>query len=147
MKDMSRRTETEDLKWSKRKLWLMEVVLCVPLFLSLIIGAVSLTVIVTESLFTFRGGVLVVGLFSIAGLCSYGIWRLDKAASKASRELRKRTGKVSKLWYLAPLIGIIGGLWAYRELKNTDPELARTLLLVGVVATILYIIQDFIEII
>ena len=129
----------------KRKLWLMEAILCIPLFISLAVGAVALTVLASEGLFTFRGGVLVAGMFSTAGLCVYGIWRLDREATMLSRELRKRTGKVSKLWYLAPLIGLIGGLWAYRELRNTDPELARTLLLAGAAATVLYIIQDLLS--
>ncbi len=134
-----------ELSERKRKLWLMEAILCIPFFISLGVGAVALIMLASEGLFTFRGGVLVAGLFSIAGLCVYGIWRLDREATMISRELRKKTGKVSKLWYLAPLIGLIGGLWAYRELRNTDPELARTLLLAGAAATVLYIMRDLLS--
>ena len=137
-------TKSEPANSRKRKLWLIEIVLCIPLVICLAVGGVAAFVLASEGIWTFQGGALVAGLFSIAGLCVYGIWRLDREATMLSRELRKTTGKVSKLWYLAPLIGLLGGLWAYRELRNTDPELAKTLLFAGAVATVLFVIRDYV---
>ena len=129
----------EDDKKRRQKLWLMQVILAVPLTISLAIGLVACFVL-TEVGVTLKGASFIIGLFTVAALSGYGIWRFDKEASVISRELRVRTGEVSMLWYLAPLSGIIGGIWAYRELRKTHEKLAKRLLLTSILVTIVLII-------
>ena len=124
-------------------MWLMEVALAIPLVISLAIGLVACFVLAEVGV-TLKGASFTIGLFTVAALSGYGIWRFDREATKISRELRVRTGESSKLWYLAPLSGIIGGIRAYRELRNTDKKLARMLLLLSGLVTILLFIRKHI---
>jgi len=119
----------------RRKLWIIEIVLAIPLFIGLAIGLVACMVIASMGI-TLKGVLLVVGLFTIAALSGYGIWRCDKEAGKISMEEIERTGEASKPWYLAPLAGLIGGLSAYYKLKDFDEKLARRLLFLGILVTI-----------
>ena len=119
-------------------MWLMEVALCIPLVVSLAIGLVACFVLAEVGV-TLKGASFVIGLFTVAALSGYGVWRFDREATRISRELRVRTGEVSKLWYLAPLSGLIGGIWAYYELRKTDEKLARKLLVLGGLVTIVLI--------
>ena len=123
----------------------MEVVLLIPIFVSLAIGLVACFVLVEVGI-TLKDASFTIGLFTVAALCIYGIWRFDREATKISRELRARTGEVSKLWYLTPILGIIGGIWAYYELRKTDEKLARKLLILSGLVSILLFIRIFIQI-
>ena len=118
---------------------LMQTILAIPLTISLAIGLVACFVL-TQVGVTLKGASLIIGLFTVAVLSGYGIWRFDKETTQISRGLRVRTGEVSMLWYLAPLLGIIGGFWAYRELRKTHEKLARRLLLTSILVTIVLII-------
>ena len=138
--------ENEDVKKRRQKLWLMEVALGILLTISLAIGSVACFVLVEVGI-TLKGGSFVIGLFTVAALSGYGIWRFDREATRISRELRVRTGEVSMLWYLAPLAGIIGGIWAYYELRKTHEKRARTLLILsGLVTIVWFFIRRFIRI-
>ena len=132
-------TGFEDEKRRRLKLWLMEAALAIPAFAFLALGLVVCMVVV-ETGVTFKGVSLVLGLFAAGSLCIYGIWRIDREAGEISRELTERTGEVSKIWYLAPLTGLIGGIAAYYKLRETDEKLAWKLLLLGVIVTIVLII-------
>ena len=133
-------TGFEDEKRRRLKLWLMEAALAIPAFAFLALGLVA-CMVVAETGVTLRGVSLVLGLFSAGSLCIYGIWRIDREAGEISRELTERTGEVSKIWYLAPLTGLIGGIAAYYKLKETDEKLAWKLLLLGVLVTIVLILM------
>jgi len=126
-------------KKRRLKLWLMEAALAIPTFAFLALGLVA-CMVVAETGVTLKGVSLVLGLFSAGSLCIYGIWRIDREAGEISRELTERTGEVSKIWYLAPLTGLIGGIAAYYKLRETDEKLAWKLLLLGVLVTIVLII-------
>ena len=132
-------TGFEDEKRRRLKLWLMEAALAIPAFAFLALGLVA-CMVVAETGITLKGVSLVLGLFSAGSLCIYGIWRIDREAGEISRELTERTGEVSKIWYLAPLTGLIGGIAAYYKLRETDEKLAWKLLLLGVLVTIVLII-------
>jgi len=132
-------TGFEDEKRRRLKLWLMEAALAIPTFVFLAIGLVA-CMVVAETGVTLKGVSLVLGLFAAGSLCIYGIWRIDREAGEISRELTERTGEVSKIWYLAPLTGLIGGIAAYYKLKETDEKLAWKLLLLGVLVTIVLIL-------
>ncbi len=132
-------TGFEDEKRRRLKLWLMEVALAIPTFIFLAIGLVACMVVV-ETGVTLKGVSLVLGLFSAGSLCIYGIWRIDREAGEISRELTERTGEISKIWYLAPLAGLIGGISAYYKLRETDEKLAWKLLILGTLVTIVLII-------
>jgi len=132
-------TGFEDEKRRRLKLWLMEAALAIPAFAFLALGLVA-CMVVAEAGVTLKGVSLVLGLFSAGSLCIYGIWRIDREAGEISRELTERTGEVSKIWYLAPLTGLIGGIAAYYKLRETDEKLAWKLLLLGVLVTIVLII-------
>jgi uncharacterized membrane protein len=133
-------TGFEDEKRRRLKLWLMEAALAIPAFAFLALGLVA-CMVVAETGVTLRGVSLVLGLFSAGSLCIYGIWRVDREAGEISRELTERTGEVSKIWYLAPLTGLIGGIAAYYKLRETDEKLAWKLLLLGVLVTIVLILM------
>lgn len=133
-------TGFEDEKRRRLKLWLMEAALAIPAFAFLALGLVA-CMVVAETEITLRGVSLVLGLFSAGSLCIYGIWRIDREAGEISRELTERTGEVSKIWYLAPLTGLIGGIAAYYKLRETDEKLAWKLLLLGVLVTIVLILM------
>jgi hypothetical protein len=48
--------------------------------------------------------------------------------------------KTSKLWYLVPILfGLIGGLVCYLILKDKDKKMAKNLLIVGLVISVLLI--------
>ncbi len=128
-----------DEKKRRLKLWLMEAALAIPTFIFLAIGLVACMVVV-ETGVTLKGVSLVLGLFAAGSLCIYGMWRIDREAGAISRELTERTGEVSKIWYLAPLTGLIGGISAYYKLRETDEKLAWKLLTLGVLVTIVLII-------
>jgi len=136
---MSGQTGFEDEKKRRLRLWLMEAALAIPTFAFLALGLVA-CMVVAETGVTLKGVSLVLGLFSAGSLCIYGIWRIDREAGEISRELTERTGEVSKIWYLAPLTGLIGGIAAYYKLRETDEKLAWKLLLLGVLVTIVLII-------
>jgi len=136
---MIEQTGFEDEKRRRLKLWLMEAALAIPAFAFLALGLVA-CMVVAETGVTLKGVSLVLGLFSAGSLCIYGIWRIDREAGEISRELTERTGEVSKIWYLAPLTGLIGGIAAYYKLRETDEKLAWKLLLLGVLVTIVLII-------
>ena len=133
-------TGFEDEKRRRLKLWLMEAALAIPAFAFLALGLVA-CMVVAETGVTLKGVSLVLGLFSAGSLCIYGIWRIDREAGEISRELTERTGEVSKIWYLAPLTGLIGGIAAYYKLRETDEKLAWKLLLLGVLVTIVLILM------
>ena len=116
-------TGFEDEKRRRLKLWLMEAALAIPTFVFLALGLVS-CMVVAETGVTLKGVSLVLGLFAAGSLCIYGMWRIDREAGAISRELTERTGEVSKIWYLAPLTGLIGGIAAYYKLRETDEKLA-----------------------
>jgi hypothetical protein len=84
----------------------MQVILAVPTTISLAIGLVACFVL-TEVGVTLKGASFIIGLFTIAVLSRYGIWRFDKKATKISRGLRVRTGEVSLLWYLARALIVV----------------------------------------
>ncbi len=132
-------TGFEDEKRRRLKLWLMEAALAIPTFAFLALGLVA-CIVVAETGVTLKGVSLVLGLFSAGSLCIYGIWRIDREAGEISRELTERTGEVPKIWYLAPLTDLIGGIAAYYKLRETDEKLAWKLLLLGVLVTIVLII-------
>jgi len=133
-------TGFEDEKRRRLKLWLMEAALAIPAFAFLALGLVA-CMVVAETGITLKGVSLVLGLFSAGSLCIYGIWRIDREAGEISRELTERTGEVSKIWYLAPLTGLIGGIAAYYKLGEIDEKLAWKLLLLGVLVTIVLILM------
>jgi len=137
---MIEQTGFEDEKRRRLKLWLMEAALAIPAFAFLALGLVA-CMVVAETGVTLKGVSLVLGLFSAGSLCIYGIWRIDREAGEISRELTERTGEVSKIWYLAPLTGLIGGIAAYYKLRETDEKLAWKLLLLGVLVTIVLILM------
>jgi len=132
-------TGFEDEKKRRLKLWLIEVALAIPTFIFLAIGLVAYMVVV-ETGVTLKGVSLVLGLFAAGSLCIYGMWRIDRDAGEISRELTERTGEISKIWYLAPLAGLIGGISAYYKLRETDEKLAWKLLILGALVTIALII-------
>lgn len=132
-------TGFEDEKRRRLKLWLMEVALAIPTFIFLAIGLVACMVVV-ETGVTLKGVSLVLGLFAAGSLCIYGMWRIDREAGEISRELTERTGEISKIWYLAPFAGLIGGIAAYYKLREIDEKLAWKLLLLGVLVTIILIL-------
>ena len=136
---VNRQTGFEDEKKRRLKLWLMEVALAIPTFIFLAIGLVA-CMVVAETGVTLKGVSLVLGLFAAGSLCIYGMWRIDREAGEISRELTERTGEISKIWYLAPLAGLIGGISAYYKLRETDEKLAWKLLLLGALVTIVLII-------
>lgn len=78
-----------------------------------------------------------IGMPAIIASCWYGIRGLSKKASKLSTELWERTGEVTKLWYLAPvLLGWFGGLVAYLDTRKRDEKLAWRLLIFGILVSI-----------
>ena len=130
---------TGKLKGKRYELWLTEGVLAILLFVFLAIGSVSIFVIYYENLLNLRSVLLAAGLFTGAGLCIYGIWRIDKKTMGISEEIYKRTGKVTKLWYLAPvLIGFLGGIWGWYCVRDKDPKMAKRLLILGFIFTVVW---------
>jgi uncharacterized membrane protein YfcA len=127
------------LKGKRLKLWLAEAALAILLFVFLAIGSVSIFVTYYENLFNLRSILLAAGLFIGAGLCIYGIWRIDKKAKGISEEIYERTGKVTKLWYLAPvLMGFIGGIWGWYCVRKKDPKMAKWLLILGIIFSVVW---------
>ncbi len=48
-----------------------------------------------------------------------------------------QTEKPSKLWYLVPIVfGLIGGLVSYIVIKDSDKEMARNMIIVGIVMAV-----------
>ena len=59
-------------------------------------------------------------------------------------EVRMRK-KPSRLWYLVPILfGIIGGLIGYVVVKDEDRNMAKKLLIVGLIMTFLFVAIPFI---
>jgi len=53
--------------------------------------------------------------------------------------------KPSRLWYLVPILfGIIGGLIGYVVVKDEDRNMAKKLLIVGLIMTFLFVAIPFI---
>lgn len=137
--NMTEEYRVKALKRKRPKLWLAELALAIPLLVFLAIGFVSIFVILSENLLNLRSVLLTAGLFIGAGICVYGIWRIDKKAEGISEEIYERTGEVTKLWYLAPILGgLLGGILGWYQVRRKDPQMARRLLILGVVATVVW---------
>lgn len=139
------RTEIEEIRRRRRKLWLMKAALSISLILASSTFLVACLLLylgkITFPPATLRGWFLLIssliGMPAIIMSCWYGVRGLSKKASKLSTELWEKMGDVTKLWYLAPvLLGWLGGLVAYWDTRKRDEKLAWRLLIFGILVSI-----------
>jgi len=133
-----RETEIAELRGRSRKLRLAAYGLLIPFGIFLVFGLLLTFMYFLAHDIPLKGGVIGILLLIASALCGYGSFKLDRKANKVGRESGIEK-KVSRWWYLAPLLlGIIGGIVAYFEFRNVDRRFAKRLLLLGLLVQIIY---------